>query len=148
MVKDCGVVVAISIFEDKSVQPDHVMVSTALGDTHPIWEALCDHIHAAYPDVVGEWKHYGGKAGWSFKLLSKKRNLLFFVPLNNSFRVRIVLGEKATAQALADPAVSEALKKAIRDSTAYTEGRSIDMDVTRDSQLDEIKHLIALKLAA
>ena len=76
----------LSAFGDKAVMPDDNAVSAVLGDTANIWDELRAYVTDNYPNVAGEWKHYGKAAGWSYKLLSKKRNLLFL------FRVRVCLG--------------------------------------------------------
>jgi len=135
---------AISAFDDKAVMPDKEMVAAALADTNALWEDLQNHIHEVYPSITGEWKHYGKAAGWSFKLISKKRNLLFFVPLNACFRIRIVLGEQAvsfTETAL----LPDEMKASIRNATAYAEGRSLDVDISRWEQLEAVKTLLRIK---
>jgi len=70
--------------------------------------------------------------------------LLFFIPRNGSFRIRIVLGEKASVQAQAAPLPDE-IKVAISSAKAYAEGRSIDIDVDRREQLEDIKLLLKIK---
>jgi len=45
--------------------------------------------------LIQEWKFYGQKSGWILKTLRKKRNLFFFIPLEDSFQVSFVYGEKA-----------------------------------------------------
>ena len=135
----------ISAFGDKSIMPDNGMVLAVLGSAAPIWDDLRTHVEETYPSITGEWKHYGKAAGWSYKLISKKRNLLFFVPRADCFRLRIVLGEKACACAEADGELPDDIKETIRAATPYTEGRSIDIDVTRREQLDAIKRLLKIK---
>jgi len=121
------------------------MVSAALGGAAPLWDELRTHVGENYPDITGEWKHYGKAAGWTYKLISKKRNLLFFIPRTDCFRVRIVLGEKASACAEKDDGLPEEIKAAIHAATPYAEGRSIDIDVNRREQLEAIKCLLKIK---
>ena len=135
----------LSAFDDKSIMPDEAMVSATLGNISSIWDELRAHITDTYPDITDEWKHYGKAAGWTCKLLSKKRNLLFFVPQTDRFRLRIVLGEKASACAEADNELPYEIKEAIRAAKPYAEGRSIDIDVDRHEQLDTIKRLLKIK---
>jgi hypothetical protein len=105
---------------------------------------LGSHVKKKYPSVAEEWKHYGKAFGWTFKLISKKRNLLFLVPLNGYFRVRFVLGEKAVACAnVADLPIE--IKEAISAATPHVEGRSIDIDINGLEQLETIKSLIKIK---
>ena len=135
----------LSAFGDKGVMPDDGMVSETLGEAASIWDELHSHIKDNYPNITGEWKHYGIAAGWTYKLISKKRNLLFFVPQTDCFRLRIVLGEKAVASAESDNELTAEIKESIQAATPYTEGRSIDIDVSRREQLEPIKRLLRIK---
>ncbi|MCL2840505.1 MAG: DUF3788 domain-containing protein [Defluviitaleaceae bacterium] len=135
---------AVSVFDDKSVMPDKEMVVAALMGTSLLWEDLQNHIHETYPSITGEWKHYGKTAGWSFKLISNKRNLLFFVPLRGCFRIRIVLGEKAVA-CMETADLPDEVKESYRNATSYAEGRSVDIDISREEQLEVIKTLLKIK---
>jgi len=135
----------LSVFDDKSIVPDDDMVSAALGITASIWNDLRTHIQDHYPSITDEWKHYGKAAGWTYKLISKKRNLLFFIPRTDCFRLRIVLGEKASACAEADNALPLEIKEALYAATPYSEGRSLDIDINRREQLETVKRLLKIK---
>jgi len=135
---------AVSFFDDKAITPDDCMVTQALAGAQPWWDELQKHIQENYPSVTGEWKHYGKASGWTLRLLSKKRNLLFFIPQDGAFRLRIVLGEKAAACAEAAELPDE-IKEAIRTATPYAEGRSIDIDISSHEQLDTVKRLLKIK---
>ena len=135
----------LSVFGDKSAVPSDETVSDVLGAASSIWGDLRTHVQDNYPNITGEWKHYGKAAGWTYKLISKKRNLLFFVPMTDCFRVRIVLGEKASACVEADSELPSAIKKALRAATPYAEGRSLDIDINQREQLETIKRLLKIK---
>jgi hypothetical protein len=135
----------LSAFDNKNVIPDDGMVSAVLGGAASVWDELRTHVETTYPNITGEWKHYGKAAGWSYKLLSKKRNLLFFVPQPESIRLRLVFGEKACACIEADGELSADIKEVVRAAVAYKEGRSIDIDVTLREQLEAVKRLIQIK---
>jgi hypothetical protein len=135
---------AVSFFDDKTLIPTNEMIASALGGAHSLWEELKHHIGEEYPAITEEWKFYGKAAGWSCKIISKKRNLLFFIPLKDAFRLRIVLGEKAAAVAESVKIPNE-IKQSLREATPYAEGRSIDIDVNRKEQLDVIKTLLKIK---
>ena len=135
----------LSAFGDKAVMPDDSMVTAVLGSTAGIWDELCTYIESSYPNVTGQWMHYGKAAGWTYKLISKKRNLLFCVPMIGCFRLRIVLGEKACACVETDNELPEEIKQAFHDAAPYTEGRSIDVDIEQHGQLEAIKRLLKIK---
>ena len=135
---------AVSIFDDKAVVPDQVMVSEALGDTYPLWDELGSCIQKDYPNITGEWKFYGKAAGWTFLLKSKKRTLIYMIPNKNHYRIRIVLGEKA-AKCVDASALPDQIKQAVRNATPYVEGRSVDMDINRKEQLEAVEGLLKVK---
>ena len=112
---------AVSYFDDKSMKPDIKMISVALADSYPIWEEFRNHIISEYPRITEDWKHYGKAAGWSCKLISTKRNLIFFVPLDGSFRVRLVFGNKAV-DCIEAASVPEDIKKTQGFSATTTHG--------------------------
>ena len=122
---------AVSIFEDKSAIPDDNMVAGALAGSYPLWVELQNYVQENYPKVTGEWKHYGKSSGWVFKLLSKKRSLLFFIPKSRCFRLRFGISEKA-APCIETADLPDEIKEAVRVATPYTEGRSIDLDIGAD----------------
>ena len=134
-----------SFFEDKAIMPDDGMVSGALGGAATMWDELRSHVVETYPNVTNEWKHYGKAAGWTYKFLSKKRNLLFAVPMNGCFRVRIVLGEKGNDCVNTDSELSVEIKEAFRIATPYVEGRGIDINIQHHEQLEEVKRLLKIK---
>lgn len=135
----------LSAFDDKGIMPDDGMVTAVLGDAASIWDDLRTHVEENYPNVTGEWKHCGKAAGWSYKLLSKKRNLFFIVPRLGSIRLRLVFDEKACALIESDGELPIDIKELVRAATSYQEGRSIDIDITRQEQMDAIKRLLKIK---
>ena len=135
---------AVSILDDKSVVPNSGMVAAVLTGSFSLWDELVNHVKTKYPSITEEWKHYGKAFGWTFKLISKKRNLLFIVPLNGCFRVRFVLGDKAAACAEAAGLPHE-IKEAISVATPNVEGRSVDIDICRYEQLEAVKTLLKIK---
>ena len=135
---------AISILDDKSVTPSTEGLKVVLKDTFSLWEKLVNQVKTEYPEVTEEWKHYGKAAGWTCKLLSKKRNLLFLVPLDGCFLVRLVLSEKAVADTARFDLPKEIIT-AIAKATVYAEGRSIDININHPEQLPTINTLLKIK---
>ncbi|MCL1886133.1 MAG: DUF3788 domain-containing protein [Dehalococcoidia bacterium] len=135
---------SISVLSEKARVPDGAMVAAVVGDTYILWNKLVNHIKEKYPNVTEEWKYYGKAFGWTFKVISKKRNLLFLVPLDGCLRTRIVLGEKAVACAESADLPDE-LKLTISYATPHVEGRSIDLGISCPEQLETVKTLLKIK---
>ena len=120
---------AVSFFDEKAFTPTDEMVAAVLAESLSLWVELQNYVHENYPNITSEWKHYGKSSGWVFKLLSKKRNLLFFIPKDGCFRLRFSVSEKVTpCIEIAD--LPNEIKEAVRIATPYTEGRSIDIDIS------------------
>ncbi|MDR2707128.1 MAG: DUF3788 domain-containing protein [Nitrososphaerota archaeon] len=134
-----------SIFNDKTVTPNNSMITTGIADTYTMWEELYSYVKITYSNITEEWKYYGKTSGWCLKLVNKKRNLLFFIPLKGYFRIRIVLSEKAVTHPEINE-LSNEIKKAIHTATPYIEGRSIDIDISQREQIEAIKNLLKIKL--
>jgi hypothetical protein len=45
--------------------------------------------------MTEEWRFSHQKSGWLMNTLKKTRHVLFFVPLNDAFRLSVVCGDKA-----------------------------------------------------
>ena len=65
----------LSVFTDKSNQPDDNRLSQVLGGKGKFWKAIKKHIREKYGDVTEEWKFYSPKYGSTLKTMLKKRNL-------------------------------------------------------------------------
>ena len=131
---------AVSFFDSKATMPDDSMVANALADAYPLWEELQDYIKENAPNITKEWKHYGKASGWSQKVISKKRNLLFFIPQNGCFRVRVGIVDTETYMEIEE--LPDYIKKAISTAISYLEGRYIDIDVSRSEQLEIVKIML------
>lgn len=132
-------------FMDKSVQPDDAQLARVLGKSINFWEAIKQHLMQIHGDFTEEWKFYNAKSGWTSKVLRKKRNLFFFVPLQGAFRVAFVFGDKAVA-AVEKSDLPEALKNELRRARKYAEGRGIRIEVKFQKDVEHIKKLIDIKV--
>ena len=74
-----------SIFSEREHKPDTELLSKVLGESHPLWQEIKEHLNQTFGEIVEEWKYYGLKSGWVLKMLKKKRNLFFFIPMQSFF---------------------------------------------------------------
>jgi len=136
---------AASIFEDKDTRPDDKMLAKALGKSNRLWQEIKKHLKAEYGELIEEWKFYGQKSGWILKTLRKKRNLFFFVPLEGSFQVSFIFGEKAVA-AVEKSDLPKELITELRNARKYAEGRGLRIDVKNSADIEHIKKLVEIKV--
>jgi len=86
-----------SAFLDRSLKPDDAEIFKTLGPKVKYWKELKQHIEETYGPVTEEWKFYSKKSGWTLKVLLKKRNLFFFIPLKDHFLMTFIFGDKAVS---------------------------------------------------
>lgn len=134
----------ISIFVDKSIQPDESMLKNALGKTYPLWEQICEFVYTKYP-AIPDWNYPGAKYGWSFRLKDKKRAIIYLLPREGFFMAAFVFGEKALASVLASD-IPEFIKTELSAARKYAEGRGIRIDVKNGDIIPAIQELVVIKL--
>ena len=135
---------ATSIFDDKTITPTENMVSSAIGESKPLWDKLQSHVDENYQGLTNEWKMYSKKSGWNLVLKQKKRTLLYFVPCDNHFIVAFVLGEKAVETALKSP-ITEKTKAEIQNADICAMGHSFFVYVRTKQDLDDVFELLKIK---
>jgi len=135
-----------SIFIEKAVHPMLHDVE-AIVPNFLLWKELMQHVYENFPDVIEEWSHSGKNYGWSFRLRSKKRVVMYFVPLEDCFRVAFALGQAATDAILAHPNIPFEYKKELMETTVYREGRGLRITVIDQKIIHVIKDIIDIKMA-
>ena len=135
-----------SIFMEKLIQPTLSDVEKTNPKSFHLWKELMEFINVHYPAIAEEWTHSGKNYGWSFRLRSKKRVVMYFTPLDGSFRVAFSLGQFATDAVIADPAIPFEIKKELLEAQVYMEGRGLRIEVSGEEQLPVIKEIIKIKM--
>lgn len=135
-----------SVFTNKAVVPGDGDLFVELKATYDLWNTIRNYVHTAYPGAVDEWNYSGQKFGWSFRIKDKKRVIVYLLPREGYFKTAFVFGQKAT-DAILDSTIDKQIREELQSAKVYAEGRGIRIDV-RDSQvLEDVKRLIAIKLA-
>ena len=135
-----------SIFTDKEITPTEAQLKTALGETYDHWQTLANHTISLYPEAVTQWHYSGEKFGWSFRISDRKRVLVYLLPRDQFFKVAFVFGQKATDAVLKSD-IADSIKNELITAKPYAEGRGIRITFTNESQLNDIKQLIAIKIS-
>jgi len=136
---------AASVFEDKATRPDDKMLAKALGKSNRLWQEIKKNLKVEYGELIEDWKFYGVKSGWILKTLRKKRNLFFFVPLEGSFQISFVFGDKAVAAAQKSELPQELITE-LKNARKYAEGRGLRIDVKNSADVEHIKTLVEIKV--
>lgn len=134
-----------SIFTDKQTEPSAADLENALGNTYSLWKELAAYTKEMYPNAIEKWHFSGDKYGWGFRISDPKRVLVYLLPRDRFFKVAFVFGQKATDLIL-ESSISEAIKTELRTAKAYAEGRGIRIDVNNNTQINDLKALIHIKI--
>ena len=125
-----------SIFTDKKITPTEAQLKTALGETYDHWQALANYTLSLHAEAKTLWHYSGEKFGWSFRISDAKRVL----------KVAFVFGQKATDAVLKSD-IADSIKNELMAAKPYAEGRGIRIPVTNESQINDIKRLITIKIS-
>ena len=136
---------AVSIFGDKTTEPTDHMLVIAMGGSYQLWKGIRDHLRIEYGELTEEWKFYGRKTGWLLKTLRKKRNLFFFIPLEGSFRLSFVFGDRAVAAA-EQSNLPKHFITTLKNARRYAEGRGLQVDVRGPADIEHVKMLVQIKV--
>jgi len=134
-----------SVFVEREVEPDLELLKKVLGKSFPLLQQIRENLNQAFGEIVEEWKYYGKKSGWLLKMFKKKRNLFFFIPMQDFFVVSFVFGDKAVAQIL-ETDISDEIKSTLRNARKYAEGRGLPIEVRSQKEVEQIKTLVEIKV--
>ncbi len=130
---------------DKATKPTDSDLKEKLGSNYQIWAKLKSYLFDQLKDPSDEWNYPGKKYGWSFRVKSKKRNIIYFLPRDGYFKVAFVFGDKAVSK-IEESDVQQFIKTKLAEAKRYAEGRGIRIDVKNSDMMDNIKTLINIKL--
>ena len=132
-------------FIGRKTPPSRDDLSVALGSSQTLWDGLLEMLAREFGLAQGEWNSYSPKAGWSYRVQQKKRNIVYFGPCAGSFRVALVLGDKAL-----NFARENGLPKRVDDMIAaekkYPEGTPVRLAIKSARDFAVVKKLVAAKL--
>ena len=134
-----------SIFMEKAAMPNDQNLKDKLGSTFSIWNEIKSYLNISLPSPAEEWNFPGKKYGWSFRMKSKKRNIIYFIPLDGFFKVAFVFGPRAYEKVL-ESNINESIKHELTEARVYAEGRGVRIDVKHEEIINDIKSLIQIKL--
>src|ERR1035438_7524648 len=129
-------------FIGRTLPPTDDELSAQLGAARALWDELLAEL--ALP--IQQWHSYSPKAGWSLKLILKKRTILYLAPCHGSFRVAFVLGAKAV-EAARQSKLSKAMMKIINEAPRYAEGTGVRLEIRARKDLAAVKQLAEVQPA-
>ncbi len=134
-----------SIFTDKEAVPGERDLAEKLGPTFSLWNKIRDYLNDFLKEPSGEWNYSGKNYGSSYRMKSKKRNIIYFLPKAGFFKVTFAFGQRATDQVMKSD-VKDVIKHKLQEARVYGEGRGIRIDVQNEKIIKDIKTLTQIKL--
>lgn len=134
-----------SIFTDLNLCPCSKNLESALGTSLRHWMTIRNFVFEQYPQAIEEWHVSVKKYGWSFRIKDKKRTIVYLSPRQGYFKLVMVFGTKATSK-IPETDIRVSLKDELMASKKYMEGRVLQLDITDDSMVNDIKKFITIKL--
>jgi hypothetical protein len=135
---------ALSIFEDKTMQPTTEMIEQALSERYSDWQNIIDFVLKHHKGAEEVW-NYGKSFGWSLRIKDSKRVIVYMTPGDKKFLVSMVFGKKATEEAFAAN-ISAKIISIIDSAKVYAEGRGFRIEIEGPEFLPDIIKLIEIKL--
>jgi hypothetical protein len=136
---------SLSIFNDKAHPPSKTEIMDALGKRYSQWIDLVQHFHDHITPVSETWKNYGKSSGWTLLLRHNDRTIFYLFPNKGYFTVLFVFGEKAV-NAAKEADLPDELLQLILHAKSFEEGRSFQVEVKGEKDIDLVKKLIKIKM--
>lgn len=126
-------------------QPRPQELERELGSAYRWWERLITQVSNAHAPIKHVW-NFGKSTGWSLRLKSDARIVLYMTPGMREFTIGVVLGRHAVERALVEESAS--LQALIRQGRTFTEGHGIRFVVANPERAAEAWRLVELKMGA
>jgi hypothetical protein len=97
-----------------------------------------------YSNISGNWNYYNDGKRWLYKLVHKKKTMLWADILNDTFRITFWFGDKA--EPLIEAAVlPPAIKDEFRTAKRYGSVRPVSVVVREQADADIVLTLLSVK---
>lgn len=127
-------------------QPDSAHISAYISS--PLWEGLCgwlEETYAVQPRI--EYSTCSGAPGWNVKYRKSGRSLCTLYPRESYYTCLISIGGKEAMEAeLVLSACTAFLRELYGRTKPFNGSRWLMIDVTSPDILEDVKHLISLRV--
>ncbi|MGC1449019.1 MAG: DUF3788 family protein [Candidatus Sulfotelmatobacter sp.] len=132
-------------FVGQAKRPTERELASELELADALWRGLVADLKRDLILDAEEWNSYSVKAGWSLRLQSKKRNIVYLSPGAGCFLASFALGDKAVAAARTSALPSD-IVKIIDEAKRYPEGTAVRIEVHDATDASIVKTLARIKI--
>lgn len=137
---------ALSAFDDKSRQPKDADLKVAMGAAYEPWHELIRRITARFAPAEFEFRYAGKSAGWSGRIKTEKRVIVYLTPCKGYFLASFALGEKAV-KAAKESDLPAGVLEVIDSARKYAEGRGVRLEVRTAEDVSSVLKIAVAKMA-
>lgn len=134
---------SVGVFVDKACEPSQDEILRFLDSKGGLWVELLACISENY-QVDGEFKYYGKKTGWAFRIRKAGKALLMLFFEDDGLKAQVVLNPEQTVKALGSN-LSPMTKEMLKEAKVYHDGRWLLINLKFKRDLDDICKLLAAK---
>jgi|SRR5579859_2925852 len=132
-------------FAGRATQPTNKAVAAALGKSYELWRRLTDELKREQQLDHAQWHTSSVTLGWSLRLQSNGRNILYLGPRAGFFVAAFILGDRAVAAARHSK-LPRSVLKVIAQAKRYAEGTAVRIEVRKPEDLETVKALSRIKI--
>lgn len=108
------------VFNDPARRPTDAEFNSTLGTSFVALDLLLTALRATRPTLAWEWK-FSARTGWHRLCLLGQRRLFYLLPQTGGFRLSLIVGDRALAEAAAGPHAT-ALRRLRKTAERFPEG--------------------------
>jgi hypothetical protein len=133
-------------FPDPSIRPDEGPLDSIMGPGKESWDHILKSLSENYKDISWSWNYYNDGHQWLFKLVQKKKTILWAAVLaTGKFRMTSYFGDKAEA-VIYESNLPEKLKEEFRNGQRYGKIRAITILVSSREDAENVLKVADLKI--
>lgn len=134
----------VNVFTDAEVRPDQGAIRAALGDASGVWDEITDVFASFGAEVT--WRHYRD-GGWLAKASRSGKTLAWLRIDPGVLQVSFHFAERLRDTLVIDGVIAEELRERIAQAPVSGKLFSITLEVPTPDGVEDVRQLLAAKLA-
>ena len=125
------------LFDRKETVPDDLKLKKTFGTVYPAFKEILTLIEV----YEREWRFYGPRIGWQFKVTHKKKALFWLTPQEGSFRLGFAVRDNEK-EILLNSKLPAKIKEELATAKRYPEGYPLRMQVKKHSDMRVVRLVV------